>query len=328
MNSIKLPEFVENISNYLSGIKNLSNTYIKNLKITLEQFLNFINIYKFKNKYNSIDEMSLNDIRSLSNSDIYSFIYFLAENNYKVNSRVVKIEHLRTFFNYLYKIEHKIFRQPFKKLKTERKIEEKLPKYLSLCEGQNLLKVYSNSSNPIDLRNNAIIHLFLNCGLRLSELVNLNILDFDFNENKFLIFGKGSKERVGYLNEPTKNSILEYLKYRKNIGGINSKHDRALFLSNRNKRISETRVQEIVLKGFELAGLYDRKFSTHTLRHTCATLLYRNGTDIKVIQELLGHVQIDTTEIYTHLHNKQVMDAMLGHQMAHFMMNDALAYAG
>lgn len=327
MSSIKLPEFVENISNYLSGIKNLSNTYIKNLKITLEQFLNFINIHKFKNKYNSIDDMTLNDIRALSNSDIYSFIYFLAENNYKVNSRVVKIEHLRTFFNYLYTIEHKIFRQPFKKLKTERKIKEKLPKYLSLSESQKLLKVYANSNSPNDLRNNAIIHLFLNCGLRRSELVNLNILDFDFNDNKFLIFGKGSKERVGYLNETTKNAILKYLKYRKNISGVNSKDDRALFLSNKHKRIGVKRVRKIVQKAFEQSNLNDRNFTTHTLRHTCATLLYRNGTDIKVIQELLGHVQIDTTEIYTHLYNKQLMDAMLGHPMAHFMMNDALSYA-
>lgn len=115
MSSIKLPEFVEDISNYLSGIKNLSDIYINNLKITIEQFLNFINVHKFKNKYNSIYDMTLNDIRTLSNSDIYSFIYFLAENKYKVNSRVVKIEHLRTFFNYLYTIQHKVFRQPFKK---------------------------------------------------------------------------------------------------------------------------------------------------------------------------------------------------------------------
>lgn len=326
MSNIKLPDFVEDISNYLSGIKNLSETYIKNLKITIEQFLNFINIHKFKNKYNSIYDMTLNDIRVLSNSDIYSFIYFLAENNYKVNSRVVKIEHLRTFFNYLYTIQHKIFRQPFKKLKTERKIEEKLPKYLSLVEGQKLLKVYANSDNPINLRNNAIIHLFLNCDLRLSELANLDILDFDLDENKFLIFGKGSKERIGYLNKITKDALLKYLKYRNNIGGINAKHDRALFLSNEHKRISVSRVQKIVLKAFELANLNDRNFTTHTLRHTCATLLYRNGTDIKVIQEILGHVQIDTTEIYTHLHNKQVMEAMLGHPMAHFMMSNALSY--
>lgn len=162
--------------------------------------------------------------------------------------------------------------------------------------------------------------------MRLSELVNLDKLDFDLDDNRFLIFGKGSKERMGYLNKTTKQALLAYLKYRNTIAGVNAKHERALFLSNRNKRLSIARVKKIVLKAYELAGLDDRDFSTHTLRHTCATLLYRNGVDIKVIQEILGHVQIDTTEIYTHLHNKQVMDAMLGHPMAHFMMDNALSY--
>lgn len=326
MSSINLPAFIDDISNYLSGIKNLSNIYIKNLKITLVQFLDFINIHKFKNKYDSIDLMTLNDIRVLSNSDIYSFIYYLADSNYKVNSRVVKIEHLRTFFNYLYDIEHKVFRQPFKKLKTERKIEEKLPKYLSLEEGKKMLDIYANSDKPRDIRNNAIIHLFLNCGLRLSELVNLDIDDLNLGERRFLIFGKGSKERTGYLNDITLNALKKYLDYRKTLTNIRKKDENALFISEWNKRIGVSQVKNIVLKALNLAGIEDKKYSTHTLRHTCATLLYRNGTDIKVIQELLGHVQIDTTEIYTHTHKKQVMDAMLGHPMAHFMMDDALAY--
>lgn len=327
MSSIKLPEFVENISNYLSGIKNLSNIYVKNLKITLEQFLDFINIHKLKNKYNSIEDITLNDIRSLSNSDIYSFIYFLAENKYKANSRFVKIEHLRTFFNYLYKIQHKIFSQPFKKIKTERKIEERLPQYLSLSEGLKLIEVYADSDNPIQIRNNAIIYMFLNCGLRLSELVNLDISDLDMEYRKFSILGKGNKERTGYLNKKTFEALEKYLKYRKSISGVNSKHDKALFLSNRNRRISRSQVKDIVLKAYELAGLNNKKYSTHTLRHSCATLLYRSGADIKVIKELLGHVKIDTTERYTHLHNEQVKDAMMNHPMAHFMMNNALSYS-
>ena len=326
MSSIKLPTFIEDISNYLSGIKNLSNIYIKNLKITLVQFLDYINVHKFKNKYKTIELITLNDIRVLSNSDIYSFIYYLADSNYKVNSRVVKIEHLRTFFNYLYDIEHKVFRQPFKKLKTERKIEEKLPKYLSLEEGKRLLALYANSDDPRDIRNNAILHLFLNCGLRLSELINLDIDDLSIDERRFLIFGKGSKERTGYLNDITLNALNKYLDYRKKITNIRKKDENALFISKWHRRISTAQVKKIVIKALELAELQDKKYSTHTLRHTCATLLYRNGTDIKVIQELLGHVQIDTTEIYTHTHNKQVMDAMLEHPMANFMMADAVGY--
>ena len=127
MNQIsETPAFLEDLSNYLSAIKNYSAIYIKNMTITIKQFLEFINIHKFKNKYTSIKKVTLNDIRMLSNSDIYSFIYFLAESHYKTNSRIVKIEHLRTFFDYLFRIKHNIFTEPFKKIKNERKVEQKL----------------------------------------------------------------------------------------------------------------------------------------------------------------------------------------------------------
>ena len=118
----KIPKFVTDLTNYLIAIKNLSKVYVKNMTITIEQFLEFINIHKLKNKYESIQELTLNDIRSLTNSDIYSFIYFLAESQYKINSRVVKTEHLRTFFDYLFTIQHTLFTEPFKKINSDRKI--------------------------------------------------------------------------------------------------------------------------------------------------------------------------------------------------------------
>ncbi len=112
----KIPKFVTDLTNYLIAIKNLSKVYVKNMTITIEQFLEFINIHKLKNKYKSIQELTLNDIRSLTNSDIYSFIYFLAESQYKINSRVVKTEHLRTFFDYLFTIQHTLFTEPLERL--------------------------------------------------------------------------------------------------------------------------------------------------------------------------------------------------------------------
>ena len=173
----KIPKFVTDLTNYLIAIKNLSKIYVKNMTITIEQFLEFINIHKLKNKYESIQEITLNDIRSLKNSDIYSFIYFLAESQYKINSRVVKTEHLRTFFNYLFTIKHTLFTEPFKKINSDRKIMKKLPNYLSLDEAKKMINVYANSKYALDIRDNAIIHLFLNSGLRLSELKNLSIDD-------------------------------------------------------------------------------------------------------------------------------------------------------
>ena len=112
----KSTDVIEEFSNYLIGIKNLSSQYVSNIITTLKQFLSFMNIYKYKGKYESYEDMKLNDIRALTNSDIYSFIYYLAEKHYKQGSRILKIEHLRNFFDFLFKIKHNIFTQPFKKI--------------------------------------------------------------------------------------------------------------------------------------------------------------------------------------------------------------------
>jgi len=326
MKELKTPKFVTNLTNYLIAIKNLSEVYITNMTVTIEQFLEFINIHKFKNKYDSIEDMTLNDIRALNNSDIYSFIYFLAECHYKINSRVVKTEHLRTFFDYLFTIEHTIFAEPFKKINAERKIEKKLPNYLSLDEAKKLVSVYANSEKENEIRDNAILHLFLNCGLRLSELKTLNIDDLNLSEGTFLILGKGNKERTGYINTATKEALEKYLKIRKSLEDNSQIHTRALFVSRYGLRLSVSAIKKIVKRAYAKADIKDDIYAVHTLRHTCATLLYRNGTDIKTIQELLGHVQIDTTEIYAHLHDQKVMDAMLEHPLAQFKMANALAF--
>lgn len=291
MKELNMPQFVNNLVSYLIGIKDLSEIYAHNMTITIKQFLEFINVHKLKNKYNSIEDFTLNDIRSLSNSDIYSFIYFLAESHYKTNSRVVKTEHLKTFFNYLFTIKETIFTQPFRKIKTDRKAEEKLPSYLSLDESKRLLNVYADSTKKTDIRNNAIIYLFLNCGLRLSEMSNLNIDDFNFSENKFIIFGKGKKERTGYLNKPTREALKKYLEYRNTLIDITKEDSNALFLSKQYgtyKRLSTSALKKLVNKAYLEAGIFNDSYSTHTLRHTCATLLYKYGNvNIRTIQELL-----------------------------------------
>lgn len=326
MSEIKKPNFVEDFANYLVAIKNLSQTYIKNMTVTIEQFLEFINVHKFKNKYNSIEDITLNEIRSLNNSDIYSFIFFLAESHYQNNSRVIKIEHLKTFFDYLFRIKHSIFKEPFKKINSERKLVKKLPKYLSLEESRRLLRIYENSTDEVEIRDNAMLHLFLNCGLRLSEIKNLNIKDISLTDNKFTIIGKGNKERTNYLNLKTKDALMKYLKIRDNFSKNNKNDDKTLFLTCYGYRMSQFTINKIVKRAYKKANLDDKVYTVHTLRHTCATILYRAGVNIKTIQELLGHVQIDTTEIYTHLNDQEVKEVMLNHPLAQFKIADALAY--
>lgn len=318
----KIPKFVNDLTNYLIAIKNLSEVYVKNMTITIEQFLEYINTYKLKNQYSSIAELTLNDIRSLSNSDIYSFIFFLGESQIKINSRIVKIEHLRTFFEFLFKIKNTIFKQPFKKINTDKKIEQRLPNYLSLEEAKRIINIYSSSTNIIEIRDNAILHLFLSCGLRLAELKNLSLDNLDLENNKFSIIGKGNKERTGYINEITRNALDKYLKIREKL----NPKSQNLFVSRYGLKMSSTGVEKIVKRAYKKAKINYNNYCVHTLRHTCATLLYRNGIDIRTIKELLGHVQIDTTEIYTHLYDKEVMDVMLDHPLAQFKMENALAF--
>ena len=319
MSEIKTPKFVEDFANYLVAIRNLSQVYIKNMTVTIEQFLEFINVHKFKNKYNTIEDITLNEIRSLNNSDIYSFIFFLAESHYQNNSRVIKIEHLKTFFDYLFNIKHTIFKEPFKKINSERKLEKKLPNYLSLDEAKRLINLYKNSTDEIEIRDNAMLHIFLNCGLRLSEIKNLNIEDINLDDNKFTIIGKGNKERTNYLNKKTKDALIKYLKIRDNSHDNNKKHNNALFLTFYGYRMSQFTINKIVKRAYRKAELDENVYTVHTLRHTCATLLYRSGVNIKTIQELLGHV-------HTHLDNQEVKDVMFEHPLAQFKMEDALAY--
>lgn len=169
-----------------------------------------------------------------------------------------------------------------------------------------------------------MLHIFLNCGLRLSEIKNLNIEDINLNDDKFTIIGKGNKERTNYLNDITKEALLKYLNIRDNS------HDKGrnnpLFLTDYGFRMSVTTIKKIVKRAYRKANLDENIYSVHTLKHTCATLLYKAGCNIRTIQELLGHVQIDTTEIYTHLHDQEVMDVMLNHPLAQYKIADALAY--
>lgn len=233
---------------------------------------------------------------------------------------------MRTFFDYLFRIKHNIFKEPFKQIKREKNIYLQLPSYLSLNESKELLNLYTDSTKINEIRDNAILHLFLNCGLRVSELKNLNISDFKFNNNTFIIFGKGNKERTGYLNNSTKEALENYLNIRKTIQPKSQKDKDALFLSNKRVRICTRAIELAIDKAYEKAGLDKKVYTVHTLRHTCATLMYKNGIDIKIIKEVLGHVRIDTTEIYTHLHNEDVMKAMFEHPLSQFKMADALMY--
>ena len=191
------------------------------------------------------------------------------------------------------------------------KPKKSLPKFLTLEESIMLLETIQNDKeSKTMLRDYTIVTLFLNCGMRLSELVGINISDIDRELRSMRVLGKGNKERIIYLNSACREAIAEYLNWRL-APEKQQIEDKALFLSSREKRISGKTVQWMVYKYLDMAGLESKHYSVHKLRHTAATLMYQSGqVDVRVLKDILGHEQLNTTKIYTHVSNSSMSEAM------------------
>ena len=318
------PDYINSFLDYSATILNKSPNSIKEYNYDLQMFLRFIKIrfnLTSETDYAKITtkDISLETIKKIKLDDIHAFLSYMAiDLRSKSATRARKASSIRIFFNYLTQKAKLIQINPAQNLETP-KLDRRLPKYLNLEESKKLLNVTANKDNRNNQRDYAIITLFLNCGMRLSELVGINIQDIDFSESKMNVIGKGNKERTIYLNKACIKAIKDYLDVRPKEGvkvdKLNS--HKALFLSERKERISKRTVQYIVDKELKAAGLDTSKYSTHKLRHTAATLMYQYGNvDIRALQELLGHRSISTTEIYTHVSNEQVRDAVEANPLA------------
>lgn len=318
------PEYLNSFLDYTVTILNKSPNTVKEYNYDLVMFLKFIKIRFNMTKEEDfskivVKDVTIDTIRKIKLDDIHAFLSYLTTTYHsKAATRARKASSIRVFFNYLCAKANLIEVNPAQNLETP-KLDRRLPKYLSLEDSQKLLSTVDNPDNRNYLRDYAIITLFLNCGLRLAELVGINIGDIDFSENKMTVIGKGNKERTIYLNKACIRAIKEYLEVRPKEGirtdKFNSKN--ALFLSERKERISRRTVQHIVDKELSAAGLASKKLSTHKLRHTAATLMYQYGqVDIRALQEVLGHESISTTEIYTHVANEQAREAIENNPLA------------
>ena len=323
------PDFLNAFLDYSTIILNKSPNSIKEYNYDLAMFLKFIKIHfnmtqetDFKNI--PIDDLTIKTIGKIKIDDIHAFLgYLTAEYKSKPATRARKVSTIRIFFKYLsqeasseFRLEH----NPALTLKTPKK-EKRLPKYLSLEDSKKLLEVSEDEDNPNCERDFAITTLFLNCGMRLSELVGINTADIDFSECKLTVVGKGNKERTIYLNKACMKALSNYLEVRPTQGvQHDSKHsEKALFLSKRKTRISNRTVQYIINQELTKAGLDSSKYSVHKLRHTAATLMYQYGqVDIRALQEILGHESISTTEIYTHVSSDQAREALEKNPLANY----------
>lgn len=315
------PDYLNSFLDYSVTILNKSPNSIKEYNYDLATFLKFIKIHFGLTKETDFAKITINDlpisvIQKITLDDIHAFISYLAtELRSKSATRARKVSSIRIFFKYLSAKAKLIEVNPAQNLETP-KLDKRMPKYLTLEDSKKLLDVASDEDNRNAERDYAITTLFLNCGMRLSELVNINIKDIQFDECKMTVIGKGNKERTIYLNNACMRAISHYLSVRPKEG-VEYKSKDALFLSERRERISNRTVQHIIKRELQKAGLDTNKYSVHKLRHTAATLMYQYGNvDIRALQELLGHASISTTEIYTHVANEQVRNAVESNPLA------------
>lgn len=321
----KNPEYLNSFLDYSITILNKSPNSVKEYNYDLTNFLKFMVIrLKLTNEtdLSKIDILIFteNDLKKITLDDIHAYISHLAiDNRSKATTRARKVSTIRIFFKYLSQKANILEINPAQNLETP-KLEKRMPKYLSLEDSKKLLSVAENEDNRNYKRDYAITTLFLNCGMRLSELVGININDIDFSECKMTVIGKGNKERTIYLNKSCMVALNDYLSSRpaSNMVKHDSKNsEKALFLSEQKQRISNRTVQNIISKELKQAGLDTKNLSVHKLRHTAATLMYQYGkVDIRALQELLGHQSISTTEIYTHVNNEQVRNAIESNPLA------------
>ena len=321
----KNPEYLNSFLDYSVTILNKSPNSVKEYNYDIANFLKFMMIhFKLTNEtdYEQIDitTFSEQDLKKITLSDIHSYVSHLAiDNKSKATTRARKISTIRIFFKYLSQKTNILEVNPAQNLETP-KLEKRMPKYLSLDDSKKLLNAADNQDNRNYKRDYAITTLFLNCGMRLSELVGINLNDIDFSECKMTVIGKGNKERTIYLNKSCMVAINDYISSRppQSLIKRDSKNsEKALFLSEQKKRISNRTVQAIINKELQQAGLDFKNLSVHKLRHTAATLMYQYGNvDIRALQELLGHQSISTTEIYTHVSNDQVRNAVESNPLA------------
>lgn len=309
------PSYLQEYLNYIETVKLRSKLTLKNYYTDIKLFLRFLKVHNGLADEEDFAGIKIEDVpeslvKKTTLSDILEFLsYTSSERENHAPARARKAVALRQFFKYLTikKMWFDVSPAQNLELPTPKK---SLPKYLTVEQATELLKASSDLKDWTDYRDYCMITLFLNCGMRLSELVGINVIDYISTKEggeqiyRIKVLGKGSKERIIYLNPACVSAYESYMKVRPDT------KEKALFLSKRMKRISNRRVEQIIDEKLKLSGLSGMGFSVHKLRHTAATLMYQNGVDVRALKEVLGHENLDTTQIYTHVVNEQIRNAM------------------
>lgn len=328
------PPVLRDFLSYHETIKGHSRATVDEYFLDLRNFFRYLKIERgLVPRSTELDDISIQDvdlklIASVTLNDVYDYMAFLSRDKVKnershepeyglmASSRARKIATIRSFYKYLTVKTKQLDVNPVEGLDTP-KTTKSLPRYLTLDESRRLLDAVDGVNRERDY---CIICLFLNCGLRISEIVGLNI--GDVRGESLRVLGKGNKERIVYLNDACQAAIEAYKPVRSQMVGSSVS---ALFVSNRRQRMGREAVHAMVKKTLLKAGLDPDKYSSHKLRHTAATLMLQNGVDVRTLQEVLGHEHLNTTQIYTHVDNSELRVAAQANPLAEYIPehNDA-----
>ena len=304
-----LMEFLE----YHSTVRGHSDRTVAGYYLDLKILFRFLkrrrHLVPIDLPFNEIDitDVDLDFIKQIKIEELYRYQSFSPERMNSVNalsaaSRCRRTSSVKSFFNYLTTKRHLLDYNVCQELDMPKR-QASLPRYLEESECERLLAA---CDGPYELRDYCILMLFLSCGLRISELVSLNVTDI--YEDHLRVLGKGNKERVIYFAEGCREAIDDYLAVR-NVENVKESDKNALFISQKNCRFGARGIQQMLEKKLLAAGLDPSRYSPHKLRHTAATLMLKNGVDTRALQEVLGHSNLNTTQIYTHLDNAALHEA-------------------
>lgn len=321
------PPILKDFLMYHETIKGHSSKTVDEYFLDLRMFFRFLKIDRDivprKTEFDEIPIMDINldFVSCVTLNEVYDYLTYLArdrivnqhsrskEYGLSATSRARKIACIRSFYKYLTVKAKLLAENPVADLDSP-KTPKTLPHYLTLDESRRLLNAVIGNNRERDY---CILCIFLNCGLRISEIVGLNVSDY--HAESLRVIGKGNKERIAYLNDSTKSAIDAWLAARKNIVPA---HEPAMFVTNRRTRISREMVHSMVKTNLLRAGLDSTQYSAHKLRHTAATLMLQNGVDVRTLQEVLGHEHLNTTQIYTHVDNSELRIAAAANPLASF----------
>ncbi len=318
-NMEELPPIMREFASYKTAIQGCSQKTSDEYLLDLRTFFRYLlardrHIDPDSDEFCEIDisGIDIGYIKTITPEKIYDFLLYtgnVRKNMWSAKAR--KLSAIKGLFQFMTVKRGYLEENPAANIEAPKR-KKTLPKVLSLEEACLLLDTVRNDTKSKSrLRDLCMITLFLNCGMRLNELVGISLADIDRELMHVRVIGKGSKERIVYLNDACKSVLSEYLLTVRLGEKYKYLQDKALFLSNRNTRITDKMVQKVVYKYLDMSGLGSKHYSVHKLRHTAATLMYQTGNvDIRVLKDILGHEQLNTTQIYTHVSDINMMNAM------------------